>query len=71
MYRILFTLSLISAVIIFFKDKIYIFYFDIISIGRNGSKDGPKGPKGPKGRTWEEKRIGLIYGKGQVFIYLQ
>jgi hypothetical protein len=38
---------------------------ELIYIGRNGHKDGPKG------RTWEEKRIGLIYKKGQVFIYLQ
>jgi hypothetical protein len=48
----------------------YEFYYLIIKIiillvGRNGSKDGPKG------RAWEEKRIGLIYRKGQVFIYLQ
>jgi hypothetical protein len=37
----------------------------ILFIGKNGSKDGPKGPKG---RIWEEKRVGLNYGKGQVFI---
>jgi hypothetical protein len=59
---VLYNLSLII-----FRLKSFILYILLIPIRRNGSKDGPEGLKG---RIWEEKRIALIYRKGQVFIYL-